>query len=185
MKLRESGMPEKERWESYFSSSDIIKKFNFDKIVEPVVDAACGYGTFAIPLARMLTQNIYAVDINKDYLNFIKNQSLENISAIEYDIFEHKLKLPKMVGAILLFNILHCENPLNVINNVLDNLLPNGKIFVIHWRSDIVTPGGPPLTIRPKPHEITNLFKRIKFERIDFFKDISQYHYGFSFQRRK
>jgi len=187
--LRESGMPEQNKWDTFFTPTDIISKFNLHKTDKAIVDIGCGYGTFTIPLAKIISQNVYAVDINDVFLEKIKVESkrysIKNIIPIKDDVFENKLNLPENVGSILLFNILHCENPLHILNNILPNLISDGKIFIIHWRSDIETPRGPSLDIRPKPKDIIELFNRIEFENVDFFNSISQYHYGLSFQRRK
>jgi SAM-dependent methyltransferase len=51
--------------------------------------------------------------------------------------------------ACLLFNILHCESPVTLIQESTRILRPGGLLAVIHWRSDIVTPRGPPCAIRP------------------------------------
>lgn len=32
-------------------------------------------------------------------------------------------------------------------------LVPEGKVGIIHWRSDVRTPRGPPLDIRPTPDQ--------------------------------
>lgn len=31
---------------------------------------------------------------------------------------------------------------------------PGARVLVIHWRSDIETPRGPPLAIRPSPEQV-------------------------------
>ena len=56
--------------------------------------------------------------------------------------------------AALLFNILHAENPLELLRRSADTLRVGGRIAVIHWRSDVATPRGPNLSIRPRPEQI-------------------------------
>jgi SAM-dependent methyltransferase len=182
--LRESGMPEQNMWETFFTTTDIFKIFRIDKTSQPIVDVGCGYGTFTIPLAKIVKQNIYAIDIDDKLLKIIESQQLSNIQTIKYDVFENKIILPEKVGSILLFNMLHCENPKQVIENILPNLSHEGVFYVIHWRSDISTPRGPSMDIRPRPDYIINLFKTIEFEKINYFNNISQYHFGLTFQRR-
>lgn len=184
MILRESRIPEQKTWDTFFTPMDIIKKFGIEKTIKPIADIGCGYGTFTIPLAQTVNQTIYAVDIENKFLETIKSKKKKNIQTINYDVFENELTLPENVGSILLFNILHNENPNRVVKNVLPNLSINGKIYVIHWRSDIETLRGPPLNIRPKPEDIINQFETIGFEKVDCFYNISQYHYGLTFQRR-
>jgi hypothetical protein len=78
----------------------------------------------------------------------------------------------------MLFNILHHDSPLEFIIEAYRILKPNGKIGIIHWRSDISTPRGPDLNIRPKPEQITSWFDQQKF-RIDKQPCIIEpYHFG-------
>ena len=51
--------------------------------------------------------------------------------------------------ACLLFNILHGESPVELLEEARRIVRPGGVLAIIHWRSDIVTPRGPPLNIRP------------------------------------
>ena len=94
MILRESHMPDKEKWESYFSANLILKKFGLDKLRQPVADIACGYGTFTVPLAMHNTdRQVYAIDINTDFLGILKAEAIKNIHIIickrGIRVFEH------------------------------------------------------------------------------------------------
>lgn len=61
---------------------------------------------------------------------------------------------PGSCDAALLFNILHCEEPVAVLRAAYDVLRPGGLVSVIHWHSDIATPRGPSAAIRPSPEQI-------------------------------
>jgi hypothetical protein len=56
-------------------------------------------------------------------------------------------------GLVLLFNILHIEDPVNLLKEAHRVLHPGGTVGVIHWNHDISTPRGPPLDIRPRPEQ--------------------------------
>ena len=61
------------------------------------------------------------------------------------------------VDYVMLFNILHHESPDDFLNEAYRILKPNGKVGILHWRSDIETPRGPDLSIRPKPDQILTM----------------------------
>jgi len=50
MKIRDSGMPEKNTWENFFNPEEILSIMNLDKNVTDVVGFGCGYGSFTIPV---------------------------------------------------------------------------------------------------------------------------------------
>ena len=78
----------------------------------------------------------------------------------------------------MLFNILHHELPLDFINEAYRILKPTGKIGIIHWRSDISTPRGPDLSIRPKPEQIVNWIDEHKFLIYKQPFIVEPYHFG-------
>src|SRR5450759_1549880 len=64
MKTRESGMPDEDRWISFFDPGFILGELGLNQSCQCVVDLGCGYGTFSIPAARRITGTVYAMDIN-------------------------------------------------------------------------------------------------------------------------
>ena len=188
MILRESGMPDESLWERFFNPYEIFEKFELLHESGPGADIACGFGTFTIPLAKIHSSTIYAVDINKNFLNHLQSRieenNIQNIKIIQSDITESSFRLPEKVQFAFLFNILHCENPEALIINVGRNLTDNGKIYVIHWRTDIKTPRGPPLEIRPEMADIKKIMTNLDFKLVKEFSAISTYHYGIAFQKK-
>ena len=59
MKTRESGMPDEERWSSFFSPEETLIKLGLTDRCCDVVDFGCGYGTFTIPAARIVQGIVY------------------------------------------------------------------------------------------------------------------------------
>ncbi len=189
LKLRESGMPAEEVWEQFFNPNDLFEKFDLQREKGLGADIACGYGTFTIPLAKLLNTTIYAVDINAEFLTQVQKkaeeQKLANIITQKADISDPDFKLPEKVQFALLFNILHCENPELIVKNVKRNLTEEGRIYVIHWRTDIETPRGPPIEIRPTMDDIKILLTNVGFQMVKEFNSIEQYHYGIIFELKE
>ena len=60
---------------------------------------------------------------------------------------------PQSASLALLFNILHIEDPVGLLQETYGVLRPGGLVGIIHWNYDIRTPRGPPLDIRPRPEQ--------------------------------
>ena len=126
---------------------------------------------------------MYAFDIEDEMIDIlnqkIQNKQIDNIRLEKRDILAHSTALPdNSIDYVMLFNILHHESPMELIDEAYRILKSNGKIDIIHWRSDISTPRGPDLNIRPKPEQITNWFDKQRFqvEKQPFI--IEPYHFG-------
>ncbi len=52
---------------------------------------------------------------------------------------------------VMLFNILHIEDPTSLLREAHRVLQLGGTVGVIHWRQDIETPRGPSPEVRPRP----------------------------------
>ena len=66
MKARESGMPEEEVWKEFFNPKKILETMEINGKVKDVADFGCGYGTFTIPVAKIVKGKVYAIDIDKE-----------------------------------------------------------------------------------------------------------------------
>ena len=126
---------------------------------------------------------MYAFDIEDEMIDIlnqkIQNKQIDNIRLEKRDILAHSTALPdNSIDYVMLFNILHHESPMEFIDEAYRILKSNGKIGIIHWRSDISTPRGPDLNIRPKPEQITTWFDKQRFqvEKQPFI--IEPYHFG-------
>ncbi|MBL9199374.1 MAG: class I SAM-dependent methyltransferase [Opitutaceae bacterium] len=159
MKLRESGMPAQDYWETLFDVPAILDAFGFDSTTADVAELGCGYGTFTIPLAKRIAGRLIAVDFDPAMVATTQQRGLEaglhNIHARIRDVVADGFCVPPAsCDAALLFNILHAEEPVALLRAARDVVRPGGLVAVIHWRSDIATPRGPSLAIRPRPGQI-------------------------------
>ena len=109
---------------------------------------------------------------------------LTNVRAETRDVLTSGFGPPAgSCDAALLFNILHAEEPVALLRAARDVVRPGGLIAVIHWRSDVVTPRGPSLDIRPRPEQIVAWAAKagLKPEGETFF--LPPWHFGLKLRR--
>jgi ubiquinone/menaquinone biosynthesis C-methylase UbiE len=134
-----------------------------------IVEFGCGYGTFTIPAAKATTGRIIAIDIDAvmvaETTRKAARAELQNVVGVVRDFVAEGTGLPDaQAGRAMLFNILHIENPLGLLREAYRVLSPGGEVGIIHWRSDIETPRGPSLPIRPTPEQCREWAERVGFE---------------------
>jgi ubiquinone/menaquinone biosynthesis C-methylase UbiE len=183
MKIRESGMPEQKMWESLFDVENILSSLEINSQTNDVVEVGCGYGTFTIPASKKIKGILHAFDIEKEMIEISKNrakhESIENIKLYYKDIINETTGLKSgTIDYVMLFNILHHDNPEDLLNESYRILKQGGKVGIIHWRSDIKTPRGPDLSIRPKPEEIISWLNKSQWGLSKNPFMINPYHYG-------
>ena len=182
MKIRESGMPEREMWERFFDPVKILTTLGINSQTGDVAEFGCGYGTFTIPAAKVIKGKIYALDIELDMIRItdeeVKKQGLNNVQTILRDFMADGSGLPdESVDYAMLFNILHLEEPMILINEAKRILRRGGKLGIIHWNYDPMTPRGPSMDIRPKPEDCIKWAESAGFSGAIRF-DLKPYHYG-------
>lgn len=160
MKVRDSGMPPQDYWETLLDVPGILDAFGFGPATGDVTELGCGYGTFTLPLARRTSGTVHTIDIEPEMVAITQQRAsvagLANIQAEIRDVLASGFGPPAgSCDAALLFNILHVEKPVALLSAARDVVRPGGLVAVIHWRSDIATPRGPSLDIRPRPEQIT------------------------------
>jgi ubiquinone/menaquinone biosynthesis C-methylase UbiE len=158
MKVRDSGMPEEEIWSNFFNPELILKQMDITSELYSVVDLGCGFGTFSIPASQIIMGTIQAFDIEEEMILKLKNKiDQANITNIELhltDFVSEGTRLPDcLTDYVMLFNILHHDKPHQILREVYRILKPGAKAGIVHWRSDIETPRGPGLDIRPTPEQ--------------------------------
>jgi ubiquinone/menaquinone biosynthesis C-methylase UbiE len=189
MKARESGMPKEKSWSSFFAPAKILEKFGVNEGIVDVADFGCGYGTFTLAAASIIKGKIFALDIDPKMIEVVKRkarkQKLTNIEPILRDFVLQGSGLRDLtVDFVLLFNILHLDNPVSLLKETYRILKPKGKLGVIHWNYDPTTPRGPPMDIRPKPEQIVQWAQTAGFVcSLQF--DLKPYHYGLLFSKDK
>jgi len=183
MKVRDSGMPDDKLWNDFFDTDLILSELQIDSQINDLVEIGSGYGTFTIPTARLLKGKLFAFDIENEMIDYLReklsNHKIDNVILEQRDILTQTTGLAyNSVDYVMLFNILHHDSPTDFLNESFRILKQNGKIGIIHWRSDISTPRGPDLSIRPKPDQIIEMIdnKRFSIAKKPFI--LEPYHYG-------
>lgn len=180
-------MPEEEMWSEFFDPEKILRTFGLDQGVKDMVEFGCGYGTFTLTAAKLVTGMVHALDIEPEMVEVVndkcRQEAVGNVRAIVRDFVAHGSGLPsESVDAALLFNILHHEQPVALMKEALRILKPAGRLAVIHWNHDPTTPRGPALEIRPRPEQCIEWGQAAGFAEGGRF-DLPPYHYGLLFRK--
>jgi len=154
MKGRESGMPEQASWDTFFNPNCVLTKLDCVGPCGDVVEFGCGYGTFTVAAAGTVEGRVFALDIEPEMVaetaRKARSAGLSNVTAQVRDFATAGSGLPdESVGYAMLFNILHLEDPIGLMREAHRALAPGGLAGIIHWRTDIETPRGPSMPIRP------------------------------------
>ncbi|HEX6960223.1 MAG TPA: class I SAM-dependent methyltransferase, partial [Lacipirellula sp.] len=140
MKIRDSGMPEEAYWETLFDVPRIVQWMDLAGCRD-VAELGCGYGTFTIPIARTIGGTIYTFDVEPAMLARTRQRAAGlPVVCEERDVIARGFGL--QADRVLLFNILHCEQPIELLRHAAGALLTGGEVQVIHWRYG-PTPRGP------------------------------------------
>ena len=183
MNIREGGMPNQEMWESFFSPLATLQEMGLNGDCHKVVDFGCGYGTFSIPAAQITKGTVYAVDIDDGFIaeceRKAKEAGLNTVICEQRDFILNGVGLSdNVIDYAILFNILHAENPVSILQEAYRVLLPLGKVGAIHWNYDPTTPRGPSMNIRPRPEQCQEWIKLAGFELVKPYINLPPYHYG-------
>lgn len=177
MKIRDSGMPVEAYWESLFDVLLILSRLGIERFCD-VAEFGCGYGTFSIPVAKAISGTLYTFDIEPSMVaRTIERGSGLPIVANVRDLMNDGFGIA--VDAVLLFNILHGEEPVRLLEHTAAALKPGGEVLVIHWRCDLATPRGPNLEIRPRPEQIVQWARQTgRLDSAGPVIDLPPWHYG-------
>jgi len=190
MKFRESGMPDEQMWNGFFNPVYVLDRMGVSGSEKILLEIGCGYGTFLIPAANLVKGKVIGIDIESEMIAACRaklaEQNIGNVSLICGDISANDTirALKKQEGRIdyvSLFNILHCEQPQDLIQTVCELLSSGGKIGVIHWVYGD-TPRGPSLEIRPTPSSIIDWVTQAGCV-LEKEVDLPPYHFGLVFKK--
>lgn len=185
MKYRESGMPSEQLWDTFFEAQCVLEQVEIDQKVRTLIDIGCGYGTFLLPAALQISGTAIGIDIDKEMIETcqrkVQENNVQNIQLFHGDILSNDIisaleKHKEEIDYITLFNILHCEEPLELLKAVYNLLSTDGKIGIIHWKYE-ETPRGPSMEIRPKSEMIIEWALNAGFV-LKKYIELPPYHFG-------
>jgi SAM-dependent methyltransferase len=182
MKVRDSGMPDEAYWETLFDIPLILARLDIARFHD-VAEFGCGYGTFTVPIAKAIHGTLYTFDVDPEMIRRTEQRAAGlPIVCSQRDIIETGFGVK--ADAVLLFNILHCDKPVELLRHAADALRDHrGEVLVIHWRHG-ETPRGPNLGIRPRPEQIIEWAKRAELQSLGPTLDLPPWHYGLRFGPR-
>ncbi len=189
MRLRESGMPEEAYWETLLDVELILDRLEIDQRLRNVVEMGCGYGTFTLPVAQRISGVLTTFDIDPAMIERTRQRAAQagvsNVLFVVDDVFANGFGGEAgSADACLLFNILHCEQPVMLLAEAARVVRPAGFVHVIHWRYDPATPRGPSMEIRPRPEQIVVWAKEAGLvSSPEETVDLPPWHYGIRFCR--
>tara|TARA_R110002167_G_scaffold51814_9_gene149964 strand:+ start:2051 stop:2629 length:579 start_codon:yes stop_codon:yes gene_type:complete len=185
IKGRESGMPDEAYWASFFETEIAIDRLLGTAVLGNVIEFGCGYGSFTVPTARRATGRVIALDIEPEMVDCVRQKAvtfdLPNIQADVRDFVAHGTGVGSGSQAhAMIFNLLHLEQPISLLREAYRTLQGGGVLSVIHWRSDIPTPRGPSLKIRPTPEQCRAWIADAGFHSIESvdLQDCCPFHFG-------
>jgi SAM-dependent methyltransferase len=183
MRVPESGMPDEAYWESLFDVGGVLDRLELGRAIGDAVELGCGYGTFTIPVAQRISGTVFTFDIDPAMIARTRARAaaagVRNLKAEVRDVLSGGFGLPDASCDVgLLFNILHCAEPESLLTEAARVVGPAGRVLVMHWRSDIETPRGPPLAIRPRPEQVAVWATAVGLAVEGVSIDLPPWHFG-------
>jgi SAM-dependent methyltransferase len=190
MKGRESGMPEEAFWTTFFDPEAALEQLLIVGGSYDIVEFGCGFGTFTLPAARRTRGFVTALDIEPEMVEVVRQKAdVEQHDNIRPEVRDFVadgtgLKTASQ-GHAMIFNLLHLESPVALLREAYRVLGAGGVLSVIHWRSDIATPRGPSLEIRPTAEQCRAWMQEAGFKAIQNvdLQASCPYHFGLLGQR--
>ncbi len=182
MRIRDSDMPAEEMWIELFNPNRTLRLLGLNHETGNVADFGCGYGTFTIPAAQIISGKIYAFDVEPNMVKTVEQKAkefnLKNVVATLRDFVSDGSGLgDSSVDFVFLFNILHAENPFDILKEAYRILKAGGRVGIIHWNYDEKITDTAFLEILPKPEQCRQWAEAVGFN-FDKLVDLKPRHWG-------
>jgi ubiquinone/menaquinone biosynthesis C-methylase UbiE len=145
-----------------------------------VADIGCGVGYFTVPIAQLVDNKVYAVDISQEMLDEVaiakQEQDLENIELINTQDQSNVLE-DDTIDFMLMSNLVHeVETREEFLESYLAKLRPGGRLAIIDFKK-IATDFGPPVKEKISKAKLYNLLEELGLE-VKLVTDLNQEQYG-------
>lgn len=132
-----------------------------------VADLGAGNGFLTIPMAEKTNETVYAVDIEPQMLELLKERAndfgVKDIHTVVSDLEEIKLEnqtVNKVVVAFVLHEVPNLTKALDEMKRILKE---NGKVLILEWEA-VESESGPPLHERIPSDKLANTFEENGYE---------------------
>lgn len=175
-------MPSEEKWATLFDPNKVLSLLGVDPSVRDVADFGCGYGTFAVPAAQVIGGSVFALDIEPEMVETVKRKAeelgLNNVVAVIRDFISDGSGLASSsVDFVFLFNILHAEDPFQILNEAYRILMSGGRVGIVHWRHVRKFRDDPCMKMLPTLLQCMRFAESVGFLFEKKF-DLNPYHFG-------
>ena len=179
-------MPAEAQWAGFFDCEAVIGKLmGATEMRGNIIEFGCGYGSFTIPTARHTCGLVTALDIEPAMITLVREKAarleLHNVRAELRDFVAEGAGVEAGSQAhAMIFNLLHLAQPVALLREAYRTLHHDGVLSVMHWRSDIPTPRGPPLEIRPIPEQCRQWMQDAGFRAVESveLRDACPFHFA-------
>jgi len=136
----------------------------------------------------MIDGEVIGLDIEPDLIELCQRKAseagLDNTRFLCRDFVAKGSGLDdRSADYVMLFNILHAEQPDNLLNEARRILARGGTLAVMHWNYDEKTPRGPAMAIRPRPEDCRSWVEECGFSELNPTLSLPPWHYGFTATR--
>lgn len=180
-------MPDEAMWDGFFNPVEVLQALGLRPGMQRVVDFGSGYGTFSLPAGKIIGSEgeVIGLDIESELVELCQKKAADARilnARFEYRDFvaDGSGLADESVDFVMLFNILHAEQPGLFLKEAHRILSPRGILAVMHWNHDANTPRGPSMEIRPRPETCRTWVRQGGFFELSAILALPPWHYGFT-----
>lgn len=182
-------MPDEKVWATFFDADTAMARL-WPEAHGHALELGSGFGTFTLAASRRTSDIVTALDIDPALVALVRSRAeklgLTNIRVQERDFVASDLGVaPGSQSHVMVYNLLHMEEPVHMLQKARHALDADGTISVMHWRTDVPTPRGPPMEIRPTPEACATWLAEAGFSEIAHvdLRNCCPFHYGMTAKR--